>query len=63
MWCCTAPAPVGSSLAHPGVLAVPITGVQPVAVKLIWAKSTQNPLVETLVALASELLDESTERP
>jgi LysR family hca operon transcriptional activator len=60
---CTAPAPVGSSLAHPGVLAVPITGARSVAVKLIWATATENPWVETLVALASELLEESTDRP
>jgi DNA-binding transcriptional LysR family regulator len=51
----TAPAPLASALAHPGVVAVPITGAQPVEVKLIWHTRTRNPLVEALVAMAGDI--------
>jgi DNA-binding transcriptional LysR family regulator len=50
----TAPAPLATALAHPGVVAVPLIGAQPVEVKLVWETRTENPLVETLVALARD---------
>jgi DNA-binding transcriptional LysR family regulator len=50
----TAPAPLASAPTHPGVVAVPVIGAQPVEVKLVWETRTENSLVETLVALAGD---------
>ncbi|UJA19951.1 LysR family transcriptional regulator [Thermoleophilia bacterium SCSIO 60948] len=51
----TSPEPLASALTHPGVVAVPLTGARPAAVKLVWNAETDNPSVELLVSLATEL--------
>jgi len=50
----TAPAPLASALAHPGVVAVPLIGAQPAEVKLVWETRSENPIVKALAALARQ---------
>jgi DNA-binding transcriptional LysR family regulator len=51
----TIPASVAGALAHPGVIAIPLSDGPSVATRLVWPSDDENPIVDCLTALTAAM--------
>jgi DNA-binding transcriptional LysR family regulator len=51
----TSGASMAAGLTHPGLVAVPLVDAHPVTLALVWRTEHENPLIDELVAIATEM--------